>query len=103
MPLTSVAYSSVDIHTFDHTPEIFVDMVIHTNYGSRESYIEAITSFLSDHRDNQLLVQTCLNYLELAADYDIKNDIIIHILNKKSKSQVKYMWAERFNNPELPF
>ena len=57
MPSTSVAYSSVDIHTFDNTPEIFVDLVIHTNYGSRESYIEAITSFLSDHRDNQMLVQ----------------------------------------------
>ena len=103
MPSTSIAYSPVDINIFDHTPEIFVDMVIHTDYDSRESYIEAITSFISDHRDNQTLVHTCLEYLVLAGDYDVKSDIIIHLLNKKSKSQVEYMWAERIHNPEVPF
>ena len=103
MPSTSIAYSPVDINTFDHTPEIFVDMVIHTDYDSRESYIEAITSFISDHRDNQELVHTCLEYLVLAGDYDVKSDIIIHLLNKKSNCQVEYMWPERIHNSEVPF
>lgn len=103
MPSTSIAYSPVDINTFDRTPELFVDMVVHTDYDSRESYIEAITSFISDHRDNQELVHTCLEYLVLAADYDVKSDIIIHLLNKKSNCQVEYMWPERIHNPDVPF
>lgn len=103
MPSTSIAYSPVDINTFDRTPELFVDMVVHTDYDSRESYIEAITSFISDHRDNQTLVHTCLEYLVLAGDYDVKSDIIIHLLNKKSNCQVEYMWPERIHNPDVPF
>jgi hypothetical protein len=41
--------------------------------------------------------------LVVAADYDVKSDVIIHLLNKKSNCQVEYMWAERIHNPEVPF
>ena len=85
------------------TPELFIDLVLHTDFDSRHSYIEAIVTFLLDHRDNESVVHACLEYLMIAAGYDVKSDVIIHLLNKKSNCQVEYMWAERLHNSEVPF